>query len=66
MGDPTKEVERLEVVAKRREEAEEEADYRAVERGHVSATSGGGAMALAEQALFRAKGCWVVCRESGN
>lgn len=36
VGDPSKEVERLEAAAKQREEAEEEADYRAVERGHVS------------------------------
>lgn len=41
VGDPAEEVERLDAVAKRRNEAEEEADYRAVERGHVSATSGG-------------------------
>lgn len=41
VGDPSKEVERLEAVAKQREEAEEEADYRAVERGHVSATLAG-------------------------
>lgn len=38
VGDPSKELERLEAAAKQREEAEEEADYRAVERGHVSAT----------------------------
>lgn len=35
VGDPSGEVERLEAAAKAREEAEEEADYRAVERGHV-------------------------------
>ena len=41
VGDPSKEVERLKAAAKQREEAEEEADYRAVDRGHVSRAAAG-------------------------
>lgn len=35
MGDPSKELQRMEVLTKEREEAKEKADYRAEERGHV-------------------------------
>ncbi|CAM9193787.1 unnamed protein product, partial [Ectocarpus sp. 12 AP-2014] len=36
VGDPSKELERLEASEREREEAKEEADYRAGERGQVS------------------------------
>lgn len=35
MGDPSEELQRMEALSKEKEEAAEEAEYRAKERGHV-------------------------------